>query len=179
MEYDKSKHAPIEVDTEHVVSNKHERPGHYRDYFAEKIDFYGMGMATRIGRSCLPSECADAPYLIAFRVSGDEFGICAVAFEEKPTTEDEASLLTELANILASKFVTQLADAWCADIMISPPQAVPETKDRLAQNFVRSVLRAPLPPLAVSSEYRFKPKAGADKIVRLAYLPSTSTGGNT
>lgn len=161
-------------------TNLDERDGReagYDAYFAGEVDLYGQGRLTLTSKVCLPRECAEAGYLVAFQVSGDERGVCAVAFDGSPLDEEQASMWIELANIAASKFVTQLADAWCADIMVSPPMlATGEGADR--HRYLRATLRAPLPRSAIARRYAYRSAQGRETAVRLAYLPA-SNGGNT
>src|SRR4051812_46978638 len=95
----------------------------YQSHFPKKFEFFGMGRVEAAPRPCDVAECAAAEFLVTFQVMGDELGLCAVAFERAPlpATEEQRSMLTELANVVAAKFVTQMADFNCCDIMVSPP----------------------------------------------------------
>ncbi len=144
----------------------------YSRYFARKIDFFGLGIAQLLPRAVLPSECADSKFFVTFQVSGDEQGLCVVAFSQVPDSEDDKSMFQELANILASKFVTQLADANCCDIMISPPSTVLAGDQK--QRYLTSLLLAAGPHDACVGRYEYSGSPGQP--IRLAYLPSRNGG---
>ncbi|MBI3543141.1 MAG: chemotaxis protein CheC [Deltaproteobacteria bacterium] len=135
-------------------------------------------------RPCGVAECAASEFLVTFQVAGDELGLCVVAYERAPApaTDEQRSMLTELANVLASKFVTQMADFNCCDIMVSPPTLAASGECETAGT--RSRHRYLTSTLAVGGTHasvarRYELVGGAETLVfRLAYLPSLQ-GGNT
>ena len=162
----------MELDSIPLPKALDERELAHEQFFARKIDFFGLGIAELAPRACLPSECADSKFFVTFQVTGDEQGLCAVAFTTAPTSEDEKSMTIELANILASKFVTQLADASCSDIMVSPPIEVPDGDQK--HRYLTSTFLAAGPRDAIVRRYDYN---GSTKLtLRLAYLPARNGG---
>lgn len=145
-------------------------------HFARSIDFFGLGIAVLMPHPVPPSACADSTFLVAFQVTGDEQGFCAVAFNHLPATEDDKSMILELANILASKFVTQFADTTCSNIMISPPLHVAAGEQR--HRYLNSLFLAAGPNDAIVRRYEYSGLPRASTRIHLAYLPSRK-GGRT
>lgn len=149
-------------------------PPRYEDFFPRSIDFFGIGRLALASGHCSLSECASAKLLVGFQVSGDEQGLCAVAYETAAENEDDLSMLVELANVVASKLVTELADANCADIMISPPASVAAGDPK--RRYLDVALQLGGTDGSVARRYEL---TGQRKLtLRLAYLPA-KPGGNS
>ncbi|MBI3557721.1 MAG: chemotaxis protein CheC [Deltaproteobacteria bacterium] len=147
-------------------------PQTYGQYFVRRIDFFGLGIAELMPRACIGSECADAKFFVTLQVSGDEQGLCVAAFSRLPGEDDENSMFLELANILASKFVTQFADANCCDITVSPPTPVVAGEQK--HRYLTSLFLAAGPQEAFVRRYEY---SGTPKVsIRLAYMPSRNSG---
>lgn len=148
----------------------------YLEHFPREFDFFGFGRVIRLPSAPRPAQLAAAPFLVAVQVSGEEAGLCVVAFAQRPSEADAESMLVELANILASKFVTRLAEESCASIMVSPPIAIEpcSAKQRL---LVESLKRSDA-ETAITSDYEHSGAHGKTR-VQLAYLPANRQGGQT
>lgn len=93
-------------------------------FFPRDFDFYHLGRVLPLSD---PTDLAyekdlSGSFVVVFRVVGDELGTCSIVFEKNPRTDEEQSLSVELANILASKFVSQLGTTMGEYIELSPPK---------------------------------------------------------
>lgn len=139
-----------------------------RDAFPERFDFFHLG---RIERTApYPAlQIPIAPFVVVFKVTGDEIGHCIVAFDQAPKDSDRESMSIEIANIMASKFVTQLSDLINGFVKIDPP-SVFRPGERRHRSLVAVV------ESAVSDRYEFRTPEGRIGL-RMTYLPTK--GGNT
>ena len=108
------------------------------DAFPRRFQFFHFGSVEQ-GRAGLDFARAEEEALlfVAFRMSGDDEGLCAVAFANEPAlTEEDQSMAVEMANILVSKFATQLSDQNGELIRISPPELL-NKENRKDLNLIR------------------------------------------
>lgn len=136
-------------------------------FFPRRFEFFNYGSVEVSNRSCDPKDIDLAPFIVIFQLTGDERGLCAVAFEEIPATADGESMAIEIANILVSKFATQLAEATSGIIDISPPELLQHTERR------RRLLATTLQHAKYYEYVHGQTRLG----LRLAYL--AVQGGNT
>lgn len=139
-----------------------------REAFPEKFDFFHLGRIERTSPYPALSQPV-APFVVVFKVSGDEIGHCIVAFERQPGDADRESMFVELANIMASKFATQLSDFTNGYVKISPPEVV-RPGERRHKGLMTVVGQA------VSDRYEFRTAEGRLGL-KMTYLPTR--GGNT
>jgi hypothetical protein len=93
-----------------------------------QFDFFGMGIVRATSRRCPPVEMGSWSTFISFKITGEEQGMCLVAFEDKLLEEDKESMATEIANILSAKFTTALSEQTGELSMISPPEVLKDGK---------------------------------------------------
>lgn len=165
----------ISIQDQERINN--ERASTYLAHFPAQLDFFGMGLILPKSKSCLPAESAGAPFTVTFQMSGEEAGLCVVAFETVPAKDEEGqSMALEIANIVASKFVTKYADASVADLRLSPPAVVPAGSQ--ASRYLKATLEKA--ELACSRRYEYAGSGFelARLTLRLTFLPA-SRGGNS
>lgn len=138
-----------------------------RDAFPEMFDFFHLGRIERTAPYPALQQPA-APFVVVFKVTGDEIGHCIVAFDKAPQGADRESMAIEIANIMASKFVTQLSDLINGYVKITPPTVIRPGEKR-HRGLVTVVENA------VSDRYEFRTSEGRMGL-RMTYLPTR--GGN-
>lgn len=143
---------------------------HFRikDAFPERFNFFGFGQVERTAPYPALQQPA-SPFVVIFKITGDEVGHCIVAFDKTPSTEERESMAVEIANILSSKFVTQLSDFSNALVQLSPPEVI-RTGERRHRSLV-AVLKS-----AVTFRYEYRSEEGRLGL-RMTYLPTRA--GNT
>lgn len=151
----------------------------YYEYFPRNINFYNMGFVKRLAKRANLADLACAPFLVAFQISGEEAGLCIVGLETRPQSADALSMATELANVLASKFVTLLADSRCADIRISPPTSIEPVSQK--ERFIAASLKGATEETGCGKRYEFEGQGlGPERVgIMLAFLPNLNHGGLT
>lgn len=149
----------------------------YLEHFPRELEFYGLGKVLAVGHACKPEESAKSPLLVGFQLSGEEKGLCLVAFEQHPgALPDQLSMALELANILASKFATRLADANCSELAITPPKTLEPSGPNY--RYVVTALALDAVEGAGSRKYEYSGEglAHARITLRLTYLPAKNGG---
>lgn len=135
--------------------------------FPERFEFFHYGQVERAAPH--PSPYQASPFVVIFKVTGDEVGHCVVAFDTAPENAEQESMVIELANVMASKFVTQLSGLNGLLIGLSPPSVLKNGEKRH-----RSLLR--LVQDAVTYHYEFTEGSGR-RGLRMTYLPSRAGNG--
>jgi hypothetical protein len=143
--------------------------------FPMRFEFFDLGPVVMSPKPCGLADLSKCPFLVVFRLFGDQNGACAIGFAKLPASGDEESMAIEIANILASKFVTNLSDGTGGMIEISPPEVARQGEGRhryLTANFLCE------PPTALSGrggsgeEHAVKRYDHSGRKIWLAYLPS-------
>ena len=152
------------------------------DYFPTRFDFFSYGRVESVARPCELRELIASPFLLTFRVTGEETGLCVVAFDSRPLKEDDASMYTEIANILVGKLVNALAEMTGGGLQLTPPEqiALGERKHR----YLIATFQAARPGAVPAKRYEYITEAASRHTLRLAFLPSTlgpgaAAGGTT
>jgi hypothetical protein len=141
-----------------------------RDCFPDRFDFFGHGSVHAINQSCGVADLMRCPFAVAFRVSGDESGLCIVAFDHRPLKEDERSLLTEVANVLVSKFANALSEALIGSVDISPPDEIDQGPGK--HRYLSAALGAARLPEPLMRRYEYKAADASRTAIRVAFLPA-------
>ncbi|MEW6057689.1 MAG: chemotaxis protein CheC [Bdellovibrionota bacterium] len=140
-----------------------------QNLFPNQFDFFHLGRIESIRTKWQLKKPPYSPFIVLFRFSGDELGYGLVAFDRTPANIDEESMALEIANILTSKFATQLADAANGSVQISPPEVVRENDQK--HRYLMGLLNSSSGTEIAQKNYRFVQK---NQTLRLAmvYLPS-------
>ena len=140
-----------------------------KDAFPERFNFFGFGQVERTA-PYLALQQAASPFVVIFKITGDEVGHCIIAFDKTPSSEENESMAVEIANILTSKFVTQLSDFSNALVELSPPEVI-----RLGERRHRNLVAVVQSAVTYRYEYRSDDKGRIG--LRMTYLPART--GNT
>lgn len=126
------------------------------DCFPETFEFFEQGLVQPSNKTL--KELSYPNTIVVFRLLGE--GICIVGFE---ADFYDSSMAIEMANILASKFASNLSQATGDLITISPPEVVQKTHRRF-KNIIASIKEA--------KTYQFI-ESGKDRSLWVAYLRYT------
>ena len=146
------------------------------EFFPIRFDFFGLGRLEMAPKRCALPDVLAAPMAVTFQVSGEESGLCIVSFDVCVQGEEAQSMAQELANVLASKFVTQLADSTSADISISPPTLL---EAGAGQNrYLAATLKTADEHDGCARLYQFIGQGLGKECIKLllAYLPASREG---
>jgi hypothetical protein len=136
----------------------------------QQIDFFGMGTLESSGRKSDVSSIQKWPIVVSFRFIGGEVGFCTVAFEQVPELaglQDE-SMATEMANLLAAKLATSLAEREGELIELTPPSL--HRKGEAKHRYLTAAMQTSL-------KYVYSDRNKGKLSIALAYLPSLQGQG--
>jgi hypothetical protein len=106
---------------------------HLSDSLPEHFDFYSFGKVLRSRQDESPAVLAsltEGKSAFSFKLLGDPAALLIVLFD----SHLDASMYSELGNILASKLCQTLSEQGEGDLMITPPLALrPEQLARLSK----------------------------------------------
>ncbi len=119
-------------------------------FFPKKFNFFNVG---QISQTSTKFELfKNIAATIVFKIKGDEYGLCAVCFENLPNLtrgkvtpfsfQERNSMILELSNILVSKMVNSMAEFYDSQFEISPPLYIQhdEVKFRHLFSSIRNTL---------------------------------------
>lgn len=88
--------------------------------FPRGFEFFHLGHIEQLAPK--PVTIGEAPLIVTCQLTGDDRGLCVVAFDTVSGAPIDESMATEMANILASKFAARLSDQSGELISLLPPE---------------------------------------------------------